>query len=271
MMKDNIIKIGTSAAVGLGLFLLYLVFLNQFLALGDLSNLSEIETIILVTQILRALLLLGLGTRFQIQPIVPIIVFSFEALLIPPLLILIIFTQDAFYASFMGVILTAWFGATALILTPYTVYGFAKSMVRESSLSGVIVVSTLELTSVLFLSKLLSGVTSVVGLTGLGTLIITQIKSEVAAAGIPNPATDAISQLGLSLFFLGMMIYATLGYNQIRSSVGTPWILIVPFAGTVLTLLWISAIAQLQSDILVVLTVPATILFFAIWGTSRGK
>ena len=29
-MRENIIKIGTSAAVGLGLFFLYLVFLGQF-------------------------------------------------------------------------------------------------------------------------------------------------------------------------------------------------------------------------------------------------
>ena len=270
-MKESVIKIGASAAVGFGLFFLYLVFLNQFAAVGDMSQLSEVESIILVTQILRVLILLGLSTRFQIQPIVPIIVFSFEALLIPPLLVLIVFTGDAFYAAFMGVILTAWFGATALILTPYTIYGFAKSMVRESSLGGVIVVSTLELTSVLFLSNLLSGASSVVGLTGLGTLIITQIKNEVSSAGIPNPAGDVLSLVGLALFFLGMIVYATLGYHQIRSLVSIPWILIVPFAGTILTLLWISGIAPFQSDILVVLTVPATILFFAIWGSAREK
>ncbi|MFI5420840.1 MAG: hypothetical protein ACHQ1H_07715 [Nitrososphaerales archaeon] len=270
-MRENSIKIIASAAVGLGLFSLYLVFLGQFLTVGDMSNLTEIETIILVTQILRVLILLGLSTRFQIQPIVPIIVFSFEALLIPPLLILIIFTGDIFYATFMGVVLTAWFGATALILTPYTIYGFAKSMVRENSLSGVIVVSTLELTSVLFLSNLLNGSTSVVGLMGLGTLIINQIKSEVASAGIPNPAGDALSLIGLALFFLGMMSYATLGYRQTRSTVKIPWILIVAFAGTVLTLIWIGVIVQFQADLLVVLTVPATILFFAIWGTARGK
>jgi len=77
-MRENTVKIAASAAVGLGLFSLYLVFLGQFLTVGDMSDLTEIETIILVTQILRVLILLGLSTRFQIQPIVPIIVFSFE-------------------------------------------------------------------------------------------------------------------------------------------------------------------------------------------------
>ncbi|MDA4131127.1 MAG: hypothetical protein OK457_10180 [Thaumarchaeota archaeon] len=270
-MRRNLIKIASSVAVGLGLFSLYLVFLGRFSTVADFSNLSEVEAVILITQVLRALVLLGVSSRFQVQPIVPIIVFSFEALLIPPLLVLIILTGDPFYATFMGVLLTAWFGATALILTPYTIYGFTKSMVRDNSLSGVIVVSTLELTSVLFLSNLLNGTNSVSGLTGLGTLIITLIKSEVASVGIPNPSGDAVSEIGLALFFLGMIIYATLGYSRRHSTIKIPWILLVPLAGTVLTLIWAAVVVQYQTDILVVLTAPAAFLFLMIWGTAREK
>ncbi|MDA4111904.1 MAG: hypothetical protein OK439_05155 [Thaumarchaeota archaeon] len=270
-MRKDLIKLVASVAVGLGLFSLYLVFLGEFSVVGDMSNLSEVETIILVSQILRVLILLALGTRYQIQPIIPIIVFSFEALLIPPLLVLIIFTGDPFYATFMGVILTAWFGATALILTPYTIYGFTRSMIRDNTLSGVIVVATLELTSVLFLSNLLSGAGVVSGLTGLGTLIISQIRMEVGSGGIPNPGGDVLSSFGLSLFFVGMLVYATMGYRPTDSRIKLSWILLVPMGGTLLTLLWIFGISQFQSDLLVVLTAPAVFLFLSVWVSARGK
>ncbi len=238
----------------------------------NLSNLSLTESIILYTQVLRVIILLIVGLRYQVQPIIPIIVFSFEALLIPPLLVLIILTGASFYATFMGVILTAWFGATALVLTPYTIYGFARGLLRDNSLSGVIVVGALELISVLFLSNLLSQTTaSISGLTGLGTQIISQIRSEVGAGGTPNPAGDALSSIGLVIFFVGMLFYMTLGTYPVSSRGRLPWILIVPLMGTLIAFLWTFDIAKIQSDILLVLTAPTIALFFAIWGTARGK
>ena len=271
-MKKDIIKLISSAFVGIGLFTPYLVFLERFSVIVNLSSMSLIESIILYTQILRVIILLIVGLRYQVQPIVPIIVFSFEALLIPPLLVLIILTGAPFYATFMGIILTAWFGATALVLTPYTIYGFARGIARDNSLSGVIVVAALELVSVLFLSNLLSQTNSTIsGLTGLGTQIISQIRSEVGAGGVPNPTGDAMSSLGLIIFFVGMLFYMTLGGHSIGSIGRLPWIIIVPLVGTLIAFVWTFEVAKIQTDILLVLTAPAIALFFAIWGTARGK
>jgi hypothetical protein len=271
-MKKDLIKFLSAVFVGVGLLVLYLVFLERFSIIVDLSNLTLIESIILYSQILRAIVLLVLGLRYQVQPIVPIIVFSFEALLIPPLLVLIILTGAPFYATFMGTILTAWFGATALVLTPYTIYGFARGLARDNSLSGAIVVASLELISVLFLSNLLlQSNTAISGLTGLGTQIISQIRSEVGAGGVPNSGGDASSSIGLVIFFVGMLFYMTLGTSAIRSKGRLPWILVVPLVGTLIAFVWTFQIAEIQTDILLVLTAPSMILFFAIWGTARGK
>ena len=126
-MRKDIIKLSASLVVSLGLFFLYFDFLTRLAIVADWSALSEIESIILVTQILRAIILAVLGTKYQLQPIIPIIVFSLEALLIPGLLILIIMTGEAYYASLMGLILTAWFGASAIILTPYSSFMILES------------------------------------------------------------------------------------------------------------------------------------------------
>jgi hypothetical protein len=271
-MKRDLLKSLSSVSVGLGLIAIYLIFLNKFFALTTLSGMTTTESVILYTQIIRVVVLFVLGLKYQVQPIVPIIVFSFEALLIPPLLVLIILTGSAFYAAFMGLILTAWFGATALILTPYTVYGYARSMARETALSGILVIGAFELISVLFLSNLYTGLTQPVqGLSGLGTLIITQIRSEVGSGGVPNPTQDLLSSAGLLLFFIGLLFYMTLGSYSAGYRVRLPWMLLVSLAGILLAFIWVAQVSRLQPDILVVLTAPAVALFLVIWGTARGS
>lgn len=272
-MRNDVVKVLSSASVGLGLFAIYIVFLNQFLAVANMSEMTTTESIILYTQLIRVLILFVLGLKYQVQPIIPIIVFSFEALLIPPLLVLIILTGSPFYATFMGVILTAWFGATALILTPYTIYGFSRSLVQSVSVSNVLVLASFELVSVLFLSSLFTGLSQPVqGLSGLGTLIISQIRNEISGGGVPTYTTDLLTSAGLVLFFIGTLFYMILGnYSFGSKSVRLSWTVTVAVASVFLALVWIVAASQYESDLLIVLTAPAVSLFLIIWGTARGR
>lgn len=271
-MRKDLLKLLSSVAVGLGLFSIYLVFLNQFLGIANLSEMSLTETVILYTQIIRVIVLFGVGLKYQIQPIVPIIVFSFEALLIPPLLILIIVTNAPFYAAFMGVVLTAWFGATAVILEPYAIYIFARNLVKDASIVGVLGIGAFELISVVFLSNLINTQTQPIqGLAGLGTLIITQIRGEVGSGGVPNPSSDLVTSTALVIFFVGMLFYMALGNYTLGSRMKVPWMLVVTLGGAILALLWIVLISSVQPDIFVSLSAPALILTVIIWGTSRGR
>jgi hypothetical protein len=234
---------------------------------------TEIETIILYTQILRVVVLFLLGLKYQIQPIVPIVVFSIEALLIPPLLVLIIFTgESSFYTAFMGILLTAWFGADALILEPYSIYRFAVTLFKEPSVSGGLTLGSFELISVLFLSTLLSGLTQPIqGLSGLGMQIISQIRTDLQGGGIPNPQQDILTSVGLVLFFVGIVCYTGFGSSTIRSKLRMPWMLIVLFAGVILAFSWIGLLSQTVPDIFEILSIPCFALIAVLWGTSRGK
>jgi hypothetical protein len=271
-VRKDILKLLSSLSVGLGLMAIYIVFLNQFFAVADLSNLSEVESIILYSQILRVLILFIVGLRYQIQPIVPIIVFSIEALLIPPLLVLIILTGSPYYTIFMGVVLTAWFGATALILTPYSIYVHARTLSRETAISSVLALSAIELISVLFLSNLVSTTTQPIqGLSGLGTLIISAIRFDISSGGVPNPSPDLLSTTGLVLFFIGLLFYMSLTNYWIGSKYRLPWMLVVAFAGTIVAFFWLGIGSQFESDILIVLSAPSVALYLLIRGTTREK
>ena len=272
-MKRDLVKQLSSLSVGVGLFAIYAVFLNNFLVMSNLSDMTTIETVILYTQILRVVILFLLGLRYQIQPIVPIVVFSIEALLIPPLLVLIILTgESSFYTAFMGVLLTAWFGADALILEPYAIYRFAITLVKEMTVTAGLTLAAFELITVLFLSTLLTGLTQPIqGLAGLGMQIISQIRTDLQGGGVPNPSEDVLTSLGLILFFVGIVIYTTFGSGSIRSKLGIPWMLVVSFAGVILAFVWIGLISQSQTDILLVVSLPSFALVTLIWATSRGK
>ena len=271
-MRKDIVKLLTSAAVGIGLLAIYFVFLNRFLSVVSLSDMTLTETIIFYSQIFRVSLLFLFGLKYRIQPIIPIIVLSFEALLIPPLLVLIILTGSLYYSVLMGTVLTAWFGATALVIEPYWIYIHARTLATDISLTGVLALGALELVAVLFLSTLLSGVTQQLqGLSGLGTLIISQIRTEIGSGGVPNPLADYLSTFGLILFFLGSLFYMVLGNYSVGSKVKVPWVMVVSLAGVLLAFIWIYVLSLFQTDIFVVLSAPILALCGLIWWTTRGN
>jgi hypothetical protein len=271
-MKGDIIRIASSAAVGVSLFALYLAFLGRYAIVVDWSTLSELEALILGTMILRAIILVAIGTKYQLQPLVPIVVFSIEALLIPFLLVLIVINGTGYYAILMGEILTAWFGATALVLTPFTCYWFVKSMVKETTLTSVLVIGALEFTCCYFLAELLSELSAPLeGVSGLGTLIISQIRNDASSGGIPALGTQVLVDASLVLFFIGMLCYFSLELRPTERKLQIPYVLAVPLAGTLIAFFWMLVIIPYLPDILAVLTAPAIITLVAIWGSSRGK
>lgn len=271
-MRNDTVKILSTVAVGLGLTAIYIVFLNDFATVVSLSSMSMIEAVIFYTQIIRVIIITGLSFRYQIQPIVPIIVLSFEALLIPPLLVAIVLTNSPFYATLMGLILTAWFGATTVTVEPYAIFVFTRSLLRDSSVTGVLATGAFELLAVIFLSTMLAqSVGPIQGLVGLGTLIINQIRTLTSAGGVPNPGQDPFTELGLLLFFIGMLLYMTVGNYQQGSRMRLPWMLVVGFAGLILAFIWLAVASPVQPDIFVSLTAPSVALLIIIWGTARGR
>jgi hypothetical protein len=271
-MKTDPIRIAASSGVGASLFGLFFVFLARYAAVADWSSLTEIETAILVTMILRALILAVLGLKYELQPIVPIIVFSIEALLIPPLLVLIIIYGASYYAALMGVILTAWFGASALVLTPFTSFWFAKSLIKESSLTTVLVIGALEFTGSYFLAEILSGASGpVVGLSGLGTLIISQIRNDIGTGGIVAPGNQDVVSALVVIFFLSTLCYFTIATRPPDRKLKLPYVLTIPLIATLIAFVWVLGIAHFEQNILFVITAPAAVVILLLWGTARGN
>ena len=271
-VKRNKVRIFSSAFTALALLMLYLVFLGRYVSLADWSSLSQIETWILVTMILRVVILAGLRTKYQFQPLVPIILFSIESLLIPPLLGLYIFTGNAGYAEAMGTILTAWLGASALVLTPYLAFSFAKSMLTESSLWGVMTLSILEFASMLFISSVLDRTNQPIsGLVGLGAFFVISLKNQISNASVPFASTGWIFSLSALVFFVGLLIYSTLGTRDQGAQLSLHNLLLLTLIATMIVFIWTTAGVALTSDIFFVLTIPTLVLIMVVWGIAHGR
>ncbi|MGI0090979.1 MAG: hypothetical protein ACREBS_04660 [Nitrososphaerales archaeon] len=271
-MRNNIIKYVSSVGVGVGLTAVYFAFLARYLALANWSSLSEIETLILTTQIMRVLFVFTLSKRLHLPPLVAIIMFSFEAFLIPVLAPLVILTGNPAYATLMGTILTTWIAVSALVLSPYAIQEFAKSMIAENSLSAVMAIATLEMGGMLFLASIISRTNSpITGLTALGSLLILTGKDQVSSVGFANLGSSVLISLGLVVFYLSMASYFSLGVHLLDTKIRLSYAYALPLAGTIVALFFISALVRFNSSVLIVLTIPIFVSAAAIWGSTRGK
>lgn len=280
-MRPDIIRFASAIIVGLALAMLYLFFVVRLYFVADWSTLSKIEEWIFVTLLLRLFALILVGRKYKLQPLAPILLFSIESLLIPPLLILYIVSGNSGYAVAMGTILTAWIGASAVVLSPYLIYSFAKSMLDYASLVGIIALSGLEFAYYLFLAIIVGEATSpIIGLTGLGAYLVGSLKGQITSVGTPIPqASDTVVASASVIFFVAMLVYSTMGSHDLGTSISLSAVLLIPLAALIFSFIWLSlfgsfsstVFSNLSSNLFLVLTVPTLVIGAIVWGTARGK
>ena len=262
----------TALFASFALVLLYLVFVLRFIVLADWSNMSRIELWIFITMLLRIIILAVLGRRFELPPLVPIVVFSIESLLIPPLLALFVITGNTAYASVMGTILTAWIGVSAVLLSPYLIYDFGRYLRSDPSLWGIFFLAILEFAFNLFTATLLSGTTqSMTGFSGLGSYFVLSLRSYATSSGVPFSSGSLLISISSLIFFLSLLVLATVGHMTLETNLKLRHVLLVPLIALLVLIAWIGVAASLTSNMFNVLSVPAIALVILVWGGSHGK
>ena len=271
-LRERAIRFASSGIVGVGIFIMYVVFVTRCIALTDWNNLSRLELAILGTQISRVTLVLALEKKFRNQPLVAMVLFSFEVFLIPLLALLTFWTGDAAYTILMGAILTTWIGVSALVLSPYAIYKFVIDMAKEASLAIVVLIGSLEVGGMLFLSGVLAREgTRIQGPSGLGMLFIQFGQFKGPLSSFNGLGSNSTLFFGLVVFFVGMTAYATLRDLETDSRTKISTALLIPLSGTLGVLIWIIAFLSISSDVLLAFTIPTLIGVAALWGSSRGR
>lgn len=266
------VKLSTAVASGISLFILYIVFLAHYALVADWSNLSGIELWILITQVARLIGFLVVRSKYQMQPLVPIILFSIESLLIPPLLALFVYTGNPTFALSMGTILTAWMGVTSIILSPYLIFAFSKSIISDTSLLGVLSLSALEFAEFIYLALILEAAsTPIIGLSGLGAYLVGSLRSQAVSVGVPFLAQDPLIAIASVLFFMALLIYSTRSDWADHSKINWNNALMIPFISTMIVLIWTVLAADFFPNIFLALTIPTVALSALVWNGAREE
>ena len=270
-MREDAIRTLSSGIVAAAIIVAYVVFLARCIAVSDWNHISSLEELILGTQILRLIFVIALSRPPRLQPLFALILFSFEVFLIPFLAFLAYWTGDAGYTTLMGKLLTTWIGVSALILSPYAIYEFVKTMPKRTSLVNTSVVSTLEIGGLVLLSNTLATAQAKLsGPSSLGALFIESTRSEspILFGGL---GSNIVLEAGLILFFLGMIVHLSVRDNGISSPILISYALLVPLLGSMAALIWATSLLSISSDTILVFTIPALTGALALWGVSRGK
>lgn len=268
-MKWDLVRVSAYSA-GAGLGTIYLVFLLRAIALSRWSGSSGIELVIFFTLILRLTVVVALAKYVSRQPVIAYILLSLEVFLIPVLAMLQLWTGDAAYTALMSVILTSWIGASAIIVSPYAIYEFARGMTRTRSLLGVFAIGTFEVAGMLFLVSVVQEARSViVGPAGLGQDII-QVTSYSLGSIDSISATSIALSAALVVFFVSTVVYISLGRVSTLLSVGLSRSFLIPLCGIVAAAVWVLA-SLTARDVLLVFTLPTLIGVAGIWVVTRDK
>ena len=187
--------------------------------------------------LIRIIVLAVLGRRFELPPLVPIILFSIESLLIPPLLALLVYTGNPAYGSAMGTILTAWIGVSAVLLSPYLIYDFGRYVRSDPSLWGIFFLAILEFAFNLFMATLLSGASEhIVGFAGLGSYFCLSLKSYATSSGVPFASGSLLISVSSLILFISLLILATAAYGTLDTNLRLRHILLVPLIAVMVLL-----------------------------------
>jgi len=262
----------TAICGAFALILLYLVFLLRFVVLADWSSLSSIELWVFVTMLLRMIALLLLGKRFRLSPLVPTILFSLESLLIPFLIGLFVYTGNPAYRLATGAILTSWMGVSAVLLSPYFIYQFAKYLRSNTSLWGIFFLATFEYAFNLFMATLLSATSGpIAGFAGLGSYFVLSVGSFDITSAVPFASGSLVVTLSSLIFFVSLFIFAIAGHETLETNLSLRDVLLVPIIAIFALIIWSACAVDFSSSMFVDLSAPVFVLAIVVWGGTRGK
>lgn len=269
-MRWDIVNL-SAASVGVGLGTIYLVFLAHTIALSNWSSSSEIPLLIFLSLALRLAVVIGFSKYINKQPVIAYILLSFEVFLIPVLALLQLWTGNPAYEVLLSVILTSWIGASAILISPYAIYEFAKGLTRTSSLLGVLAIGTFQIAGMLFLASVAQASGGPINSpANLGRLIIQTTKYSSGTISSVS-ASDIALAAAMVLFFVSTVAYVSLGRVSTKLSIGLSKSILIPFGGIVAAVMWVFALSTGTSDMLLVFTIPILTGVVTMWVVTRGN
>lgn len=238
----------------MSLYALYLLSVAQFFEHLELSSVTVVELVIVVTQALRVV---GVAAYYRGRPAradVFVILFSFETFVVLGLILSSLVTSDPSYGQFAGTIYSTWVAAFFTILPSYLIFSGVVQMLRGRGLASVLLLLGFESGLLVYF------VTTLLGSSGPFTFA--RFFDYMISASVSNPTPRAVPALSeLPVLAASVAIYCSL---LVYATIPTPASVVQPRVNFVLPLL--SAAVSLAWVYAAVLILPNSLLSFAVPG-----
>jgi hypothetical protein len=252
--------------VGVSLYFLYAVSVVQLLRHFELSSLSLVELLVILTQGLRVF---GVAAYYRGRPAradVLLIVFSPETFLVLGLITLSIATSDASYAPLAGTIFSTWVAALFTILPFYLIFAALTQMARNRSLVAVLLPIGMELGLLAYIATTLLGFSGIITFAGFFDFLVSASRSQV-----PTSAISAISGLSILVpsvaVYCSLLVYATI--PTATSAIQPRVNFVLPLLSAAVSLGWVYASILILPNSLLSFTLPGFALVAVLWGYMR--
>ena len=240
----------------------YFYFVDWAVKTGAVPPATNVESIILVTMVLRLCLIMSFRTLRRGKVWVVVDIFSLEVLFTAVLLFLFIFTRTQVYFTTLTSVTEAWPAALLLVVPAFALYRFGAAVVERARLSMVIPAAIGMLALLLIPAQAATTSANPGSLAGISRLLL----SVILGLGKPQTLVQETTVAGF-LLYLGLMFYVvtTEDDGQNRSAA-----LAVAAAGSLTALGWSVAGSWLTNDMVLLFVVPGVAILAIIWGSTRG-
>ena len=250
----------------MSLYVLYLLSVAQFLQHLELSSVTLVELVIVVTQALRVV---GVAAYYRGRPAradVFVILFSFETFVVLGLILLSLATSDPSYGQFAGTIYSTWVAAFFTILPSYLIFASVVQMLRGRRLTAVLLPIGFESGLLVYFVTTLLGSSGTFTFAHFFDYMISASVSNAAPRAIP--ALSALPVLAASVaVYCSLLVYATI---PTAASVVQPRMnFVLPLLSAAVSLAWVYAAVLILPNSLLSFAVPGFALVAVLWVYMR--
>ena len=254
-----------SAAAGISLIFVYALSLSLFLKHLQASSVGLIESVIIVTQVVR---LVGILVYFGGKPArveVLLVLLSFETFVVMGLIVLYITSLSPIYSQLAHTIFSTWIASLFTVLPSYIIFSGVTQMTQNRGLTAVVLPLMLEFGFLAFSAGAMLGFAGTFTMGNFFDFLIASSK-QVATGAVPgfSPALILVPSVAL---YCALLVYSTI--PTARGAIAPKVTFVLPLLSAAASLGWVVAGFTLLPNTLLSFTAPGIIVAALLWAYMR--
>ncbi len=255
-----------SAAAGASLYFAYALSTVLFVRHLDTSTVDLIESVIIVTQVVR---LAAIALYFGARPArieVLLVLLSFETFVVMGLIVTYIFSPSPLFSQLAHSIFSTWVASLFTVLPPYLIFAGVTQMRQARSLTTVLLPLGLEFGFLTFAAGAMLGFGGTFTLGNFFDFLIAAARFNVAVGAIPEFSTLLVLVPSVALY-CALLVYTTIA--TATSAVPPKVTFVLPLLAAAVALGWVAAGVSFVPNTLLSFTAPGIVVVALLWAYMR--